>query len=132
MPAWHASWPVRAAGLAVLLLATGCNEIADILRDEWSEADIEATWERGDTIIAALEKYRGANRGYPATLQDLVPDYLPEIPPPVVGGPEWVYQVRETGQVFDLGFGAPTDLAKPYSVYSSDSPRGGGWYVRSS
>jgi len=127
MPCLKAAIPARylpramlAGGLAVLSVATGCNEISDLFFEEWSEEDLNATWERGDAIVAALEEYRSKNARYPKTLQDLVPDYMPEVPSPVVGGPEWVYQVREEDQVFDLGFGTPDDLGEPYSVYSSD------------
>ncbi|MEN8150813.1 MAG: hypothetical protein ABFS86_13400 [Planctomycetota bacterium] len=66
----------------VVLLAVACSE----------QADLDETRRRGDRIVSALESYRTTEGEYPTTLEELTPDYLPEIPTPTWGLRTWVYE----------------------------------------
>src|SRR5690606_35963248 len=48
-------------------------------------AQQRASKARGDRICAALDEYRQSNGAYPASLDRLVPDWLPEIPASCMG-----------------------------------------------
>jgi hypothetical protein len=112
--------------LAMGVLA-GCDYFMDDFSRHWPQEDINVSWERGTEIIGALASFRADKGKYPDTLDALVPQYLAEIKPPLVGRPEWGYRARNEGQVFDLWFadGELTDVTKPISVYSSDAGRWG-------
>ncbi len=57
----------------------------------------------GDTIVAAIEQYRADTSLYPVSLDQLVPQYLPAIDPPVAGRAEWTYKQHPT-HGFTLGY----------------------------
>ena len=48
----------------------------------------QVTIRRGDSIAAALEQFARAEHRYPDSLRELVPRYLPSLPPP---GPSYQY-----------------------------------------
>ena len=52
---------------------------------------------RGNSIIQALEEFKKSNSEYPDDLEKLVPEYMTEIPLPVWGLKEWIYEVEKTG-----------------------------------
>lgn len=56
------------------------------------EFEIEDGKERGDRIVQAIEAYTSAKGFYPASLDDLVPDYLSE-PPFTVTDQPFIYRV---------------------------------------
>lgn len=59
------SMPLLTLGIA---LGNGCLQ--------WKISDANA-----ERVIAACEEYRVANRRYPTNLDELVPEYLPSVPP---------------------------------------------------
>ncbi|MDQ7013992.1 MAG: hypothetical protein Q9O74_08875 [Planctomycetota bacterium] len=59
--------------------------------ESWSDKNIATTKQRGDTLIAAIERYRAQQGSLPETLDALVPDQLAEVLPPTVGDEQWRY-----------------------------------------
>src|SRR5437899_11638037 len=49
----------------------------------------QVTIRRGDSIAAALEQFARAEHRYPDSLRELVPRYLPSLPPPGPGYQYW-------------------------------------------
>jgi hypothetical protein len=90
------------------LLLAGCCPFY-----EWSEASIEATEKRGDSIIAALEAYRAQHGEYPKELQDLIPQFAEAVEPPLVGDRKWVY-IRLVPNQFDLSIKEPESARELY------------------
>jgi hypothetical protein len=72
------------------------------LRFSGSSGSIDETVRRGNIIIQALNKYHEDRGQFPATLTDLRPEYLKEIPTPDWGLRAWKYG-REAGTSFYLG-----------------------------
>ena len=91
------------APLAMLLMAvvmlSGC--------ESWSASSIEESKKRAEPIIVALEEYFSNHGAFPKTLEDLVPDYIKELPLPTAGTRSWRYKSRE--RAFSLSFGCGTD-----------------------
>jgi hypothetical protein len=48
-------------------------------------------------IACALERYRLAHGVYPATLEELAPAYIPEVPHDVINGEPYRYRLRADG-----------------------------------
>ncbi|WP_092051418.1 hypothetical protein [Planctomicrobium piriforme] len=96
------------AGIAAvfLLLADGrCAEFFSV-----DHPNAIKTQRLGDHIIGALNRYREERNDFPKSLEELVPDYLETIPPPLYGERKWVYHRIETpGEPpqFELTFGPP-------------------------
>lgn len=59
-----------------------------------ADMEIEDGIERGNRIVQAIEAYISAKGFYPAALDDLVPDYLPELPLTITDQP-FFYRVFE-------------------------------------
>ena len=59
--------------------------------------DFDETKNRGDIVIQALEQFKATNGIYPATLGELTPSYLKEIPLPKWGLQQWIYERKTTG-----------------------------------
>ena len=57
---------------------------------------VDETKRRGDLIVQALNKYYAVKKQYPATLDDLCPQYLREIPGPTWGLEAWIYEPRKS------------------------------------
>lgn len=58
--------------------------------------------EQGDRIVAAIRDYKKHHRRLPESLDALVPTYLAEIPPPVVGDRRWGYWAGAADGTFEL------------------------------
>lgn len=71
--------------------------------------DVYLGKKRGETVIAAIEKYHDDKGSYPGNLQNLVPEYLAEIPKPRIAPGIFYYQ------------GAPDD---PHLMFTSYAPFG--------
>lgn len=69
-----------------------------------------ATTVSGNTIVEALEKFHNDHGRYPDALTELVPNYLPEIPPPVWGLRKWKY----------VGNGNDFDIRVDESIHTGD------------
>jgi hypothetical protein len=124
---------VRILTLAlVVIAASGCEKIRSFWMEEswkWSASGITETTHRGDIVCHAIEAYRAKNGNYPATLRDLQPDFLREIPQPTVGHKEWEYIVIDHGtnywlQVVASEFGPILERNAPEHWYYIDD-RGG-------
>ncbi|MFG0242746.1 MAG: hypothetical protein ACF8R9_08185 [Phycisphaerales bacterium JB054] len=58
--------------------------------ENWSESAIAESQAGGDTIIAAIERFRAAHDGeLPASLDSLVPAYVSAIKSPTAGDGQW-------------------------------------------
>lgn len=96
----------RALGVAVLLHFTGCVGGIAIHRSE-----IEATVDHCDAIFAAIGEYQRAGGEFPSELDELVPEYMPDVDAPRFG--PWrerrkVYYSIDVGLPPTLGFDAGT------------------------
>jgi hypothetical protein len=75
-------------------------------------------------IIHALEQYVDEHGAAPATLDDLVPKYIPKIPQPHYGVPRWDYAGQTDSIHYSLAFGA--EGGYPAIYYTSQSAD---WHV---
>jgi hypothetical protein len=93
-------WNVRAS--AVLLLAipvfVGCS----------SESQLTETRRRGDLVVVALEQFQQDHGRYPASLDELRPQYLREILPPTWGLKTWLYETTANNYKFGVNESART------------------------
>jgi hypothetical protein len=119
-------------GLAVLLacgIAT-CGGAVWLLKDavgwNWSRTQIEESKRIGDTIIVQIERYSADHGMYPNSLDDLVPEYLERITPPVAGLKRWEYTrlTSEGAPEYELAFPSNRDRY-PICFYHP----GSGWYL---
>jgi hypothetical protein len=76
----------------------------------------ERTKDQARPLIEAIERYRTTNGHLPATLIDLTPTFLPAIPTPEAGRPEFRYGVFK--DKFEIRFGTGFDM---YPGYYYDS-----------
>jgi hypothetical protein len=92
--AWAGRHQRGMAGAAPFALA-GLLVLASIKVGQWQGEWFQAqSRDRiAPTVIAALERYRGDHGTYPEELENLVPQYLPEIPLPRIG---WLDSRDET------------------------------------
>ena len=76
--------------LAFYLLASGC--------EMWEEKSLRLAALTDEARLAcALERFRQARGSFPATLQELVPEFLPVIPVQIVNGQPYLYRLTEDG-----------------------------------
>lgn len=59
--------------------------------DRWDDEAQQLTIERAQPIIRAIDAYRVDHADEPDSLDELVPEYLDELPAPLVGGQVWEY-----------------------------------------
>jgi hypothetical protein len=103
-----------AGGVLVALVAVLVFKLRD---QQWSADRIAESRALGQPIIAAIEQYKLAHEKYPESLGELVPEFLPSIPPPTAGNKVWFYQ-RDTPksrpdgrtETFTLGIGDQREL----------------------
>ena len=62
-------------------LISGCTD--------WSTEKIKESHRRGDAIVVALEAYKQKSRVYPSHLEELTPNYIERLKPPVAGNGRW-------------------------------------------
>jgi hypothetical protein len=60
--------------------------------DLWSAEAQEETSLLAAPLVAAIEQYRLDYEKPPTTLDDLIPEYITEIPSPTIGCGKWSYQ----------------------------------------
>lgn len=75
--------------------------------------------EQGDRIVAALRDYKKLHGKLPESLDSLVPTYLSEIPPPVVGNRRWEYWGGATDGTFELSVSDDNDRPAHMLSYRS-------------
>lgn len=73
--------------LVLLFMLAGCNS-------EFSNADLLVNQERGDLLVSALNQYYNEHALYPASLAELTPTYLSELPENTRGNP-FFYKTHE-------------------------------------
>jgi hypothetical protein len=56
----------------------------------------------GDAVAAAIENYRTDHKKYPASLRDIIPNYIQTIPKPHWGTNEWVYLLNKDQKSYAL------------------------------
>ncbi len=95
-----------------------------LINVDWTDDRIEQSIATGDEIVAALESYKSANGGYPASLDELVPVHIATIEPPVAGVKKWNYRRVPRGG-YQLIFGA-NGAEYPSRYYTSQD---GKWRV---
>jgi hypothetical protein len=105
--------------MAGTILVAGCRGGGN-----WTAKGEAETKRRGDLIISAIEKYHAETGAYPPTLTSLVPEYMTEIPAPVVGKGVWHYLVRPERQFYEISV---EDEARtgPNLFYNTDNKT---WY----
>lgn len=81
---------IKALILLLLLLLFGCDSMEDKVVNAISN---------GNEIVQAIETYRMKNAKPPATLNELVPRYLPEIKSSGIGEGKWHYSVTNDGRI---------------------------------
>ncbi len=92
--------------VALAVLSGGVAVYAYAHRDE---SAIEMTKDRGDLIVAALDRYRAATGTYPASLPLLVPAQLDSLPMPS-WGEAWTYRTFQDGMFAELLVREPDGL----------------------
>ena len=90
--------PLAEMLVALAVLAGGVGVYVYAHRDE---AAIETTKDRGDLLVAALERHRAVASRYPDSLPQLVPAHLDSIPRPAWGD-AWTYQPFQDGAHAEL------------------------------
>jgi hypothetical protein len=93
--------------VSLVLLGFAIGRMLDDANDlsaNWNRfhAAINASKVRGDMIVEQLERFHTEEGRYPESLDDLVPEYLTEIPHPT-DGEGFFYEPRDNG--FRLKFG---------------------------
>lgn len=72
----------------------------------WDNTHKQESIRIGATIVAGIEAYYSDHHRYPGTLDELVPRYLPTIPPATAGDGKWKYFSRK--DEFYLQFSVPS------------------------
>lgn len=81
--------PVTEIVVVLLALLAGAGVYWWAHRDQGS---LEQSKEVGAAIVEGLEMYRARHGTYPATLEELVPEYIPRVEPPTWGLERWRYR----------------------------------------
>ena len=82
--------------LALLILA-GCE-------DGWTPSEQTADQASGDQLVSAIERYAEDHGDVPASLNELVPKYVPAIEPPTVRNGQWEYRKKPYKGGFEISF----------------------------
>lgn len=80
----------------------------------WDSHRVKESIRRGDEIVAALKQFKNDHGDYPEKLEQLVPQYLEAIPPPVAGENYWKYDRGEPPHGAILYFSTPDDYPIGY------------------
>ncbi len=75
-------------------------------------------------IACALERYRLAHGAYPATLEELAPAYIAEIPHDVINGEPYRYRLRSDGTflLYSVGWNEKDEGGLIITDFHSDDP----------
>ncbi|TGL62024.1 hypothetical protein [Leptospira sarikeiensis] len=69
-----------------------------------SQYQVKWSLERGETIIAAIDKYKSENNGMPISLEELVPNYMDKIPNTLIGLGHHSFEYRKIREEYVLLF----------------------------
>ena len=90
----------------------------------WTESRVARSQRVGDAIIVEIKKFREDRGQFPERLDELTPEYLETIPPPLAGSGQWHYERRDEGASYMLQF--QTIDTYPCCFFESTY---GKWYV---
>ncbi len=65
--------------------------------DRWDQEAQQLTIEAAQPLIEAINAYKLDRGNHPNQLEELVPEYLDQIPQPIVGSGEWSYGTSKLG-----------------------------------
>ncbi len=68
--------------------------------DRWDQEAQQLTIEATQPLIEAINAYTKSAGSVPQSLEDLVPEWITEIPTPIVGSQQWSYSLTKRG--YDL------------------------------
>lgn len=97
--------------IAIVLACLACLAALFLVRDFFP--DNEGNHDKGKQVVEALKKYKNDHGSYPATLEDLVPDYLPALPR-LDGKAKWFYRFRDGGEISLAYGGGPSTWSGVY------------------
>jgi hypothetical protein len=81
---------------------------------EAERTEIMKTHIMGEQIVLALQAFDDKQAHYPASLEQLVPEYIEEIHPPSFGDTAWIYKRDEKGGFsLELGYDSYCGLSYP-------------------
>ena len=91
--------------LVLIVLASLLAASAIALRpapapDRWDQQAQKQTIEAAQPLIEAIKAYTETNSKVPPSLEDLTPNWITEIPTPIVGSRQWSYSLTKRG--YDL------------------------------
>lgn len=104
-----------------MLVAAGSVVMAFVvLRPD--RAGRERARKNAEQIIAACKAFHAQHGRFPQTLEELVPAFLPAVPPAKYGGPHFgfTYDVGPDGQRHVLGWTEVIPFGRPYYVLEED------------
>lgn len=97
------------------------RRIMPILKSIYVECGRLETERDAAFITAGLEYYYSKNKSYPEKLSDLVPKYLPSLPPDPFSGKPFVYKkINEGWQIYSVGSDLEDNGGEKHSYYSED------------
>lgn len=121
------SWCVLAVAKTVGVAARGLAPVLrPILRRIPPDPAIERTWKNAEHLIAACRAFQAKNGQLPDSLEQLVPGFLPALPParyelPVFG---WDYSVSAEGKLHMLSWTFRAPFGRHVYVFEEDR-----WHV---
>ena len=110
-------WSLWCLLIGVLALLVVSIAVYLVVRPKWSPSVNRESIRSGERLIEAIDEFHDTNGRYPASLEDLVPSYVKEIPQPTAGPKVWKYHVLSSGGSYQLAFEMPGG----YPVYFYDS-----------
>ncbi len=63
----------------------------------------EETIKRGNIIVSAIEGYKDRTNSFPATLENLVPEFINEVPKSDIDDQDFLYNAYKRNGTFSLG-----------------------------
>jgi hypothetical protein len=108
--------PLRFAGL----LLGGALTAAAVLLPHRAASD--RARKNADALIAACRAFQAKQGRLPARLEELVPDFLPELPRAKFDGPHFgfTYDVNEAATRHVLGWTEVIPFGRPFYVFEED------------
>ncbi|NMO21981.1 hypothetical protein HPC49_46555 [Pyxidicoccus fallax] len=101
-------------------LVGGALTLALVLRP--NRAGSERARKNADVLIAACRAFQAKHGRLPDTLEQLVPDFLPDLPPAKFAGPHFgfTYDVDAEATRHVLGWTDVMPFGRPYYVFEED------------
>ncbi len=84
----------------MVVVATLIFQVHQSKPDRWDQEAQQLTIEATQPLIEAINAYTKSAGSVPQSLEDLVPEWITEIPTPIVGSQQWSYSLTKRG--YDL------------------------------